>query len=166
MHIAAFCRREALLQLGGFYENHCSFGEDTYLWLLLLLTHPIYWEAKPLLWYHTEDSGLNWYYSRGVDLASEEALLKRPLLPCLTDPARLRSHCPAEYSSLLEHFLAREALLASLSRTSCGDFATAQKLRRVFPLMRTFRRDYAKLRIKLALPWLVPLVRTVNMLLK
>ena len=52
--------RDVLNQFGGFYEkDHCNYGEDIYLWLQIALNYKVYRDPKPLVWYHSENSGLS-----------------------------------------------------------------------------------------------------------
>jgi len=163
VHVTALWRKEPFLELGGFYENHCTLGEDTYLWLLVSLNCAIYFDAQPLFYYHTESSALNWWRRLNpVERNSASAIRQRPLPPYLTDPVRLRHNCPEHYRPLLEGFLALEALSEALTRVSVGDAITARWLRDQFPLMRSLRADYTKLRLKLLVPWAAPCVRKLR----
>ena len=161
IHISAVVRREAFLEFGGFYENKCTFGEDTYLWLQILLRHPIYREPTPLMWYHTEEAGLNVHYPSSLASPRGSSYTARPLLPLLTDPSRVRQNSPGEKRDLLERYLAFEALSEALARTSHGDVSTALKLMQDYPRMASFTFDYAKLRTKIAFP---PAARLVSAL--
>jgi glycosyltransferase involved in cell wall biosynthesis len=89
------CLREVLLEFGGFYENHCTYGEDGYLWLQVILNYPIFRDPSPLAVYHIEASSL------GVFGRKETC----PLRPILTDPEPVRSACPPRYRDLLERYL-------------------------------------------------------------
>ncbi|MEO0868732.1 MAG: glycosyltransferase family 2 protein, partial [Cyanobacteria bacterium J06642_11] len=56
---AIVCDRNILNRFGGFYDkNRCTYGEDIYLWLQVVLNYPIYRDLRPLMWYHTEASDL------------------------------------------------------------------------------------------------------------
>jgi glycosyltransferase involved in cell wall biosynthesis len=89
------CHREALLELGGFYENHCTYGEDEYLWLQVILNYPVFRDQSPLAVYHMEASDLGIFGRKGI----------RPLRPVLTDPEPVRKVCPPRYRNLLESYL-------------------------------------------------------------
>jgi amino acid adenylation domain-containing protein len=95
------CRREALLEQGGFYEHHCTYGEDQYLWLRLLLNKRVYRDLRPLFWYHSENSELE-MWSRASTT---------PIWPFLTDPEPLRQSCPPAYREALEGMLRYAASL-------------------------------------------------------
>jgi len=90
------CRRDVLLEFGGFYENHCTYGEDGYLWLKVILNYPVFRDPSPLAVYHIEASSLN-VFSRKGDC---------PLRPILTDPEPVRRDCPPRYRDTLERYLA------------------------------------------------------------
>jgi glycosyltransferase involved in cell wall biosynthesis len=156
---SVFCARQPIVNLGGFYEKHCRFGEDLFLWLLVCLNHPIYLEPAPLVVYHTEDSGLNWYHTTKNKFNSGAPVAQRPLNAWLLAPDRIREQCPAEHQALLENFLAFDALSEANTRSSNGDTETARQLTRQYRLMNSFTWDYAKLRLKLSFPKALSLVR-------
>jgi glycosyltransferase involved in cell wall biosynthesis len=90
------CHRAALLEFNGFYENHCTYGEDGYLWLQVILNYPVFRDPFPLAIYHAESSELGIFGRKGP----------RPPRPILTDPEPVRRACPSRYSNLLERYLA------------------------------------------------------------
>ncbi len=55
---AVLVRGDVFHQLGGFYEDGCRWGEDSYLWSQVLFSEPIYWDPTPRIKYHVEDSAL------------------------------------------------------------------------------------------------------------
>lgn len=138
---AVICAREVVEKFGGFYcKERCTYGEDSYLWLQVLLNYKIYIDPKPLMWHHTEASDLG--HGR------KEA---HPPWPKLTDTATIRNNCPPEYQPLLESCLAYYALLAAERRIRTGDIFTAQKLLQSFPLTQTFVLKNLKVRCRLKL---------------
>jgi glycosyltransferase involved in cell wall biosynthesis len=94
------CHRGTLLEFGGFYENHCTYGEDEHLWLQVILNYPIFRDPSPLAVYHIEASDLGIFGRKGI----------RPPRPVLTDPEPVRKVCPHQYRDLLENYLAYWAL--------------------------------------------------------
>ena len=89
---AVVCQRDVILGFGGFYERHCTYAEDQYLWLQVLLNCTMYRDTTPLFWYHTEDSDLElWTRTSSV-----------PVFPFLTDPEPIREKCPPDYRPALE----------------------------------------------------------------
>jgi glycosyltransferase involved in cell wall biosynthesis len=152
VHVYGLIRRTEFRQLGGYYENRSLLGEDTYLLLRILLNHRVYLEPKPLIWYHSEDAELCLHYVHSEAANWHELRQMRPMVPLLTDPKGLRENCPPAYEPLLERYLAYEALSEAQTRASVGDFDTARELRRQFPKMASFKYEYSKLQLKLALP--------------
>lgn len=152
IHVYGVIRKAEFLQLGGYYENRCLLGEDTYLLLSILLNYRVYLEPRPLIWYHSEDAELCLHYIQDGAENWHELRKTRPMVPLLGDPERLRRNCPPAHQHLLERYLAYEALSEAQTRASVGDFSTARELRRRFPKMSSFRYEYAKLQLKLALP--------------
>lgn len=85
------CRTEVVRRYGGFYDEKRSiYGEDSYLWITIILNEKGYCEMTPLGWYHTEDSSLC-----GGGGGKEMAAF-------LSAPERLRLHCPHDLRVLLE----------------------------------------------------------------
>jgi glycosyltransferase involved in cell wall biosynthesis len=133
---AIVCQREIVERNGGFYDKtRCTYGEDAYLWLQVMLNHKIYRELEPLVWIHSEASDLA--YGR-KDF--------HPLEPMLTDPEPIRENCPTKYRALLERCLAYYALLAARGNARAGDGATARRLLRKFPTARDLGWDYVRIR--------------------
>lgn len=52
---------ETFRALGGFFEkDRCVYGEDSFLWLRVLLTQNIYWDPTETVLFHVEDSALGY----------------------------------------------------------------------------------------------------------
>jgi glycosyltransferase involved in cell wall biosynthesis len=97
-------RTEAVRRWGGFFsKDRCLYGEDSYLWLKLLLNETVVVSLEPLVRFHSEASALSGNL-RGP----------RPVEPLLLHPDGLREACPAELRGLLEEVLAVRA-----SKTAC-----------------------------------------------
>lgn len=119
---AIVCDRTIIQNFGGFYDKHrCTYGEDIYLWLQIILNYPIYRDLRPLMWYHTE--------------ASELAVWNqvRPPWPMLLEPEPIRRRCPEQYRPLLESILNTYAAIAAYRATTAEDLATANQLFQAFP---------------------------------
>jgi cellulose synthase/poly-beta-1,6-N-acetylglucosamine synthase-like glycosyltransferase len=96
---STIARREAILAYNGFYEKtRCLYAEDAYLWLQILLNHPIVTLLKPRVIYHTEASELAAPLTR-----------PHPVEPFLLDPTPIEQACPADKRALLQHILAIRA---------------------------------------------------------
>jgi glycosyltransferase involved in cell wall biosynthesis len=154
------CRRDVFFELRGFYDRPCTYGQDSYLWLQVLLKYKIYRDTTPLFWYHTEDSE-----REGPNRRSQ-----LPLLPFLLDPEPIRKNCPADYRQTLERFLHHVALMYLPIMVSRGNMSAARYLLQNFPTMKylgmkDLRWWIIRQRIKLAWPWLIPYVRTVKKLI-
>jgi glycosyltransferase involved in cell wall biosynthesis len=135
---AIVCRRWALDRYRGFYENRCTFGEDTYLWVQIALNHPVYRSLMPLVWYHSESSEL-WLGSKNV----------LPAEPLLTDPAPLRDCCPPAYRPLLEDWLVDNAAYTVRRLNRSGNFEMARYIDKEFGLGE--RRPYTRVKLLLDL---------------
>ena len=122
---AIVCDRTIIQNFGGFYDkHHCTYGEDIYLWLQIILNYPIYRDLRPLMWYHTEAS----------DLAVWNQV--RPPWPMLLEPEPIRRRCPEGYRPLLENILNTYAAIAAYRATTAEDLTTANQLFEAFPQAR------------------------------
>jgi glycosyltransferase involved in cell wall biosynthesis len=135
---AIVCRKWALERYRGFYENRCSFGEDTYLWVQIALNHQVYRSLTPLVWYHSEASEL-W-------LGRKDVLPPEPLI---TDPEPLRDCCPPAYRPLLEEWLTDNAAFTVRRLNRSGNFDVAGNIGKEFSVAE--RRPYARLKLLLDL---------------
>lgn len=150
---SAVYRREAVEAYGGFYTGErCTFGEDLYLWIQILLNHAIYRHMEPLAHYHTEDSDLG--------IGAREGRL--PLEPIMTRPAPIRAACPPQLADTLELWLAQHAARVAFMQLDRGDRDNAAWLMREFPRIRDWRSDHLKLRLRLTSPALWSFARQVG----
>ncbi len=134
-------RREVLVRFGGFYTaDRCTFGEDYYLWLKVILNCRIYRILKPLWWYHLEDSEIG---VRAGEL---------PLHPFMTTPDPIRECCPPEKAQLLERWLDLHALVMAHNYMARGQIKEAEYLVGKYPAMRRWRTRYLSLRLKMRCP--------------
>lgn len=54
-------KAETFRCLGGFFEkDQCVYGEDSFLWLRILLTRHVYWNPSEDVYFHVEDSELGY----------------------------------------------------------------------------------------------------------
>lgn len=89
------------LKLGGFYEkNHCTYGEDSYLWLQVLLFHYTYRNPEPLMEYNIE--------------GSELGISRKTMYPCwpkISDSKRIFENCDPEKHNRLRKILSYYSVL-------------------------------------------------------
>lgn len=58
-------RRSVFETAGGFYaQERCLYGEDSYLWIQVLFSSPLYWDAQEHVVFHVEDSALGYAVQR------------------------------------------------------------------------------------------------------
>ena len=128
-------------RLGGFYErNRCTFGEDTYLVLQMVLGCDILFDLEPLVCFHVEDSEL------GVRRAGTP-----PLRPCLIEPGPLFEQCPPSRMPQLQALLAYYRMLETEKFARSGDWRTIASMRRQYRWPTAVPRE---LRLR---EWKVPL---------
>ncbi len=116
-------RRNIFERYGGFYEkNRCLYGEDSYLWLMLVMNHSLFLDPRPLVWFHTEESALG-----------ERMRGNHPLRPALSDPEPLRRQCDPSRRPVLEDLLALYRLIETEKLARRGQRGEIDALRRSFP---------------------------------
>jgi hypothetical protein len=111
VHLLAFltasntvARADVLRRYGGFFSRgRCVYGEDSFLWLKVLLNHAVVANLESLSRYHTEASGLTHHLGG-----------PRPVEPLLLHPEELDDSCPTELRGLLRGVLAVRA-----AKTAC-----------------------------------------------
>ncbi len=111
-------RTEVVRQHGGFYEaNRCLYGEDSYLWLKVLLHHPVAVRLRPMWRFHVEASAL-----------SSNLRKARPVEPILTDPDEIFQTAPVSLTPLLKNVLAIRAIKTACMLSYWGKWREARKL--------------------------------------
>jgi hypothetical protein len=131
---ATVVRRDALLRYGGFYEAGCRYAEDNYLWLKLILNEAVCVAFEPLVWWHSEASGL----SRNLAGA-------RPIEPFFTDPAGLYAACPSPMLPLLRAVLAIRAGKTAAVLSFWGRWREGRRLLREFSATSDARYSWVKI---------------------
>jgi glycosyltransferase involved in cell wall biosynthesis len=134
-------RKDALLRWGGFYDqNRCTYAEDSFLWLKVLLNEKVFFSTKPRAHFHREASQL-----------SNTRSGPRPVEPFLAHPELIRKACPEKLSYLLEDFLAIRAFKTSCMLGYWGEWRRAQRLFLNFARIKHWR-----------LPLFIPAVALTN----
>jgi glycosyltransferase involved in cell wall biosynthesis len=97
-------RTASVRRWGGFCRHgKCVYGEDSYLWLKLMLNEPIAVSLTPMVKVHTECSSLSGNLAKG-----------RPIEPILTHAGDIEEICPPGLRELLKQFFALRAM-----KTAC-----------------------------------------------
>ena len=126
-------RTEILRRYGGCYEqNRCMYAEGAYLFVQILLNHPIYRLMEPLVY---------------QDHAASELYVGRknrflPVPPMVSDPEPIRSNCHPGYQEQLEQWLALRALRAAVDRVRAGEEQMARHILRTFPGANQYALEY------------------------
>lgn len=115
-------RSVTFIDAGGFFEaERCLWGEDSFLWIRVLFSGPIYWDPAARIRYHLEDSALGF----AVRYRSEP----RPICKYFQETI---AHVGAPYRRAL-HILVREVAREDAATLSASGFIfSAFKLRLVF----------------------------------
>ncbi|HYU77777.1 MAG TPA: glycosyltransferase family A protein [Vicinamibacterales bacterium] len=115
-------RKREFDEVGGFYSaDRCRFGEDTHLWVKLLLNYEVTIACEPLVHRHCEVSELAIHW-KGV----------RPIEPFLSDDRDLVANCPAKMRPVLREFLALRACKTASVYGYVGQHSRARDLVRRF----------------------------------
>jgi glycosyltransferase involved in cell wall biosynthesis len=121
-------RRSAVERYGGYYAaDRCVYGEDSYLWLQLVLNHPLAIDPEPRVWFHTEHSELG-----------AARVGRHPVRPALLASEPLLQQCDPAYRRALRDLLAfyRLLLTEQLRRQRNLDGPTLARWRSQFPWTR------------------------------
>jgi glycosyltransferase involved in cell wall biosynthesis len=115
-------RTSRVRRWGGFCRRgKCLYGEDSYLWLKVLLNEPVAVNLRPLVHFHSEASAL----SRNLGRA-------RPVEPILLYPSDLEEVCPAPLGALLKDVLALRAMKTAAMLAYWGQWRQAGRLLKQF----------------------------------
>lgn len=116
-------RRKVLQAYGGFFEEaKCTYGEDSFLWLRVLLNHPVFFDFTPRV---TVDR-------TGSSLSTLATLAHRPLEPIFTHAHLVRGCCPPALAGQLERLLALKACKRACTLAAIGRWDDGRRLRSEF----------------------------------
>jgi hypothetical protein len=117
---AVLARREAIERLRGFYDRRrVTYGEDSFLWLRLLMQQPVYRSLEPLVWIHTEHSALG-----------ARRRTPYPVPPILDHVEEALAECPPSHRALLRGYLDWYALWIAHRLAQQGQGRSAARLLR------------------------------------
>jgi glycosyltransferase involved in cell wall biosynthesis len=115
-------RTRILRDHGGFCRHgKCLYGEDSYLWLKVMLNHAVAVNLRPLVRYHTEASAL-----------SRNLRGPRPIEPILIYPDDIFAQCPEHLREVLKKVLAIRAAKTACVLGYWGKWREARSLLRRF----------------------------------
>jgi len=119
---STLARAEIVRKYGGFYDKRGStFGEDSILWLKVLLNERVHFGLEPLACFHREASGLSGNYT-----------CARPIEPFLINPAEVASVCPDRLLQLLWDVYAVRACKTASMLGYWGQWRDARSLLHTF----------------------------------
>lgn len=141
-------RRAIFMRRGGFFaEARACFGEDSYLMVQLLLGERVWFEARPLVDIHVEDSALG-HANRG----------RQPLHPALLRPGPLYGAVPDQAHGHLDALLALYRLRFTRRLASHGHWRAIRLLRRRYRWPRRVVSAYRLAEIRISLRCLLALL--------
>jgi glycosyltransferase involved in cell wall biosynthesis len=116
-------RTEPVRRFGGFYENRCTYGEDSFLWLKFLLAEQVAFSLRVTMQIHRDASDLN---------LRMKATRARPIEPFLEHPEEFVKICPPEVLPLLRNFFALRAFKTACTWGYHGQWQRAAEIRQRF----------------------------------
>lgn len=135
-------KKKILLNYKGFFEKS-SYGEDWFLWVLLLFNHKFFYLKCPLAWYHDSVSSLTGEF------------WKKPLPAYFLHYKKIYSLSGKKNLNLMNRWFALASLQEAHNRLSAGKVYDVKFLLKNFPLMREVDRwSYFKLMLKYKVPFL------------
>ena len=133
-------KKKVLDRYGGFLVD-CNYGEDVYLWLILIFNHSFYYIDSPLAWYHESNSNL------------AGGFWMRPLHGFFLYHKKLFCHIEKINKKLFKKWIALKSLEEAHNRLSVGKVEDVKFLINNFPLMKKVNLwSYTKLIIKYTVP--------------
>lgn len=121
--VTTIARRAVLETYGGFYyREKCNYGEDSFLWLQVLLNHPVLVDFTQRVVVDRT----------GSSLSTLSTLATRSIEPILSDPDGIRARCPKHLQPKLDLLLALKASKRACTLAAVGKWAEGDRLRRKF----------------------------------
>jgi hypothetical protein len=124
-------RTEMVRKWGGFYEHRCTFGEDSFLWLKILLNETVAFDLRPGVRVHREAGSL-----------SQNLGGARPIEPLLSHADEIEQDCPQPLLSLLHRFLSVRAFKTACVWGYWGMWREARSIRAKFRTPGDFSLPY------------------------
>jgi glycosyltransferase involved in cell wall biosynthesis len=124
-------RTDTLRKWGGFYEHRCMFGEDSFLWLKVLLNEAVLFDLRPCVRVHREAGSL-----------SQNLGGARPVEPLLSNADAIERDCPQPLLSLLHRFFSVRAFKTACVWGYWGMWREARSIRAKFRTSGDFRLPY------------------------
>ena len=118
---ATVVRTDVLRKHSGFFENRSTFGEDSFLWLKILLNEQVGFTLQPGVVIHREAGEL-----------SQNLKGARPAEPFLLHPEEIERTCPPALLPLLRSFFALRAFKTACVWGYYGEWERAAEIRRRF----------------------------------
>jgi glycosyltransferase involved in cell wall biosynthesis len=129
---STLARAAVVRRWGAFYDREkCTFGEDAFLWLKVLLNEKVAFNLKPLAQFHREAAGLSKNLNRS-----------RPVEPFLKDASEIEAACPSPLRDLLRNVLAIRAAKTACVLGYWGHWREARALMRQFTSAGNWRLPY------------------------
>jgi GT2 family glycosyltransferase len=123
-------RRSVFENLGGYFSlNGCRYGEDSFLWLGVLLSGSVCWDPREFVYFHVEDSALGFAQTR-----------RSSARPISLFPEMLRQRTSLEMQETLNLAIAEFVAMDLRILVRSGALRAARELRRKHD-MSNLKRD-------------------------
>jgi glycosyltransferase involved in cell wall biosynthesis len=121
---AVLIRRETFDSFGGFYDrSYCTYAEDSYLYLRVIMQHPVFRILEPLFWRNIDGSEL-----------AEGRTSPYPVSPHIRHGDELLAECPPSHRETLRRFIDWHAVWEARRLARQGEGRQAVRLlRQRFP---------------------------------
>jgi hypothetical protein len=125
-------RASVLQKWGGFYSrDRCLYGEDSYLFLKILLNETVAFHLAPSVRFHIEASEL-----------SNKRTGPRPVEPFLVYPSEIRNVCPPQLLDLLSNIFAIRVFKTTCMLGYWGRWREARSLMERFSIFGQWKLPY------------------------
>ncbi|AGA26783.1 glycosyltransferase family 2 protein [Singulisphaera acidiphila] len=148
-------RTEVVRRWGGFFATgRCLFGEDSFLFLKMLLNETVAINLEPLVAYHREASALSLGYRA-----------PRSIEPILSHANLVRTVCPDALREVLDEVLSRRAEKTACMLGYWGRWREARELRKQFRMGKSYSFLWSTMASVCASPLATPLGSAVRLLI-
>lgn len=129
--------KQVAQRMGGYYEEGCTYGEDSFFWLKVMLNYSFFIYPKPLMRLHHDSSELS-HGRKG----------HYPVHPFVSNHSTILQFCPDKYKKLAKRVLDYYALLNVWRCLDRLDFSSAHDLMCDFPYTKRYIYQFQKAKLK------------------
>ncbi len=148
--------KDELSKYSGFYEkNRCTWGEDSYLWIQVILNNHFFVISEPLTILHYDGSELG--YSRKT---------AHPPRPMLYEYDKILNNTPKNMIRLVKELFNQYTLHCIMELDDAKDFKNIRMLLNIYPLTFVFNTKYIVFRMKYKYPHFYLCLKSVKVAMR